>query len=64
MKKRISKQEKLAENLINERIQRAINRLQIPMMQISKLAEHARAMIAQGATDEQLRDGVVQFLNA
>lgn len=44
------------------RIQKAVSGLQIPMMAIPKLYAHAEKMIAEGATDEQLAQGVREYL--
>lgn len=58
MAKRQTKQDKINA----ARIQNAITRLQIPMMQITALYRHAEQQIAAGVTDEQLRAAVQQFL--
>jgi hypothetical protein len=54
MKKRTTKQDKID----NARIQRAIVGLQIPMTQITAVYNHAETLIARGANDAELADGI------
>jgi hypothetical protein len=55
MKKRTSKQDAA-------RIQRAVTGLTISMMSITRVYAHAEKLIAEGATDDQLKAGIRNFL--
>ena len=57
MAKRQTKQDKINA----ARIQRAVTGMQIPMLTIPRLYAHAEKMIAEGASDEQLHNGVRAF---
>lgn len=46
----------------DQRIQRAVTGFQIPIMAIVALNKKLEAAIAQGATDEQLRQVTMEFL--
>jgi hypothetical protein len=46
------------------RIQRAVTGMLIPMLSITKVYAHAEKLIADGADDEQLENGVRAFLTA
>jgi putative aminopeptidase FrvX len=46
------------------RIQRAVTGMLIPVMSIPKIYTHAEKLIADGADDEQLANGVRAFMAA
>jgi hypothetical protein len=58
MAKRQTKQDKINA----ARIQRAVTGMLIPMMTITSLYAHAEKLIAEGADDAQLANGVRSFL--
>ena len=60
MKKRATKQDKISE----ARIQRAVTGILIPMMSIPKIYAYAEKLIADGADDEHLANGVRAFMGA
>ncbi|MDB5603450.1 MAG: hypothetical protein JWP25_350 [Bradyrhizobium sp.] len=60
MKKRATKHDKINA----ARIQRAVTGMLIPMMTIPRLYAHAEKLIAEGADDVQLANGVRAFLGA
>lgn len=61
MKKPTKKQQ---EKIDAARIQRAVNGVQIPMMQICKVYAHAEKLIAEGADDVALAAGIREFMAA
>lgn len=60
MKKRTKKQQAIDA----ARIQRAITGFMIPMGVIPPLYKHAEQLIADGADDVALRNGIAEFLGA
>jgi hypothetical protein len=58
------KRTKKQQAIDDARIQRAVSGMLIPMLSIPKIYAHAEKLIAEGADDEQLANGVRAFLAA
>lgn len=63
-----TRQEKLIEKLIDKRIEQAYyarcSGIQISVMDIGAVFKHGRKLIADGATDAALSDGVLEFVES
>jgi hypothetical protein len=57
------KRTKKQQNIDAARIQRAVTGILIPMTSITRVYAHAEKLIADGADDVQLANGIYEFLN-